>query len=173
MPGAGKKRGKIDRKNQPGPPEDDSPPAGQASGGYDGSPSGPQSGPSSGRGRQESVGQSARSASREPSAARGAAGPQTLKDPARDYPMILNKNVDFAGNAYNLISQVSRTISSCRDLLFFHLRKIIRCLIFDPSLFHIGVVLESSPFGCAVVSWSVKCNKFWLRAEGNLGRSLG
>ncbi|MCJ1470295.1 hypothetical protein MMC07_008940 [Pseudocyphellaria aurata] len=106
MPGAGKKRGKIDKRNQTGPSEDEPPPAGQASGGYDGTPSGPPSGPSSGRGRQESVGQSARSASREPSAAREAAGPQTHKDPARDHRMILNKNIDFPGNAYNLISQI-------------------------------------------------------------------
>lgn len=111
MPGASKKRGKIDKKNQPGPPQDESPPVGQASGGYDGAPSGPQSGASSGggRGRQESTtGQSARSASREPREPREqSAAPQILRDPARDYPMVLNRNVDFPGNAYNLISQVS------------------------------------------------------------------
>lgn len=110
MPGAGKKRGKIDRKNQPAPAQDESPPAGQASGGYDGAPSAPPSGPSSGRGRQPSAaGQSARTASREPSASRAAAGPQALRDPAREDRRVLNKNVDFAGNAYNIFNQVSYT----------------------------------------------------------------
>lgn len=108
MPGAGKKRGKIDRKNQPPPAQDEAPPVGQASGGYDGAPSGPQSGASSGdgRGRQGSAaGRDTRSASREPR--EQSAGPQIRRDPARDYPMVLNRNVDFPGNAYNLISQVS------------------------------------------------------------------
>ncbi|MCJ1430164.1 hypothetical protein MMC29_008080 [Sticta canariensis] len=116
MPGAGKKRGKIDKKNQRPAAQGETPPVGQvgqASGGYDGAPSGPQSGASSGggRGRQESTpGQPARSASREPREPREqSAGPQLLRDPARDYPMVLNRNVDFPGNAYNLISQVSYT----------------------------------------------------------------
>lgn len=113
MPGAGKKRGKIDKKNQRPAAQDEPPPRGQASGGYDGAPSGPQPGASSGggRGRQESTpGQSARSASREPREPREqSAGPQILRDPARDYPMVLNRNIDFPGNAYNLISQVSYT----------------------------------------------------------------
>lgn len=126
MPGAGKKRGKSDRKNQPAP-EQDQPP--QPSGGYDGAPSGPPSGPSSGRGRQESAtGQSARSASRGPSASRGDAGQQPLRDPARDHPLVLNKNIDFAGNAYNLINQVSHR--KCDDLtsFFFQFHEIPVCL---------------------------------------------
>lgn len=110
MPGAGKKRGKIDRKNQSASARDETP-IGEAPGIYDGAPSkSPPPGPSSSRGRQEpTTGQSAPAGSREPSASRPAAGPQIARDPARDIPMILNKNVDFAGNAYNLISQVSRT----------------------------------------------------------------
>ena len=100
MPGAGKKRGKSDKKNQPAPAQDEQSPVDQPSGGYDGAPAGSPS-----RGRQPSA--SVPSGSREASAPAADAGAQPLRDPARDYPRVLNRNVDFPGNAYNLISEVS------------------------------------------------------------------
>lgn len=94
MPGAGKKRGKIDKKNGSGPAATDQPPAGEPSS------DGP---PPAGRGRPaENPGPSG---SRDISVAGSAAGPP--RDPARDAAIFLNRNVDFAGNAYNLIHKVS------------------------------------------------------------------
>lgn len=94
MPGAGKKRGKIDKKNGSAPAPSEQPPAGEAS--FDGAPP-------AGRGRPaETPGPSG---SRDISVAGSAAGPP--RDPARDAAIFLNRNVDFAGNAYNLINKVS------------------------------------------------------------------
>lgn len=93
MPGAGKKRGKIDKKNGSGPAAAEQPAAGDAS--FDGPPAG--------RGRPaENPGHSG---SRDISVAGSAAGPP--RDPARDAAIFLNRNVDFAGNAYNLVNKVS------------------------------------------------------------------
>lgn len=93
MPGAGKKRGKIDKKNGSGPAAAEQPAAGDAS--FDGPPTG--------RGRPaENPGPSG---SRDISVAGSAAGPP--RDPARDAAIFLNRNVDFAGNAYNLVNKVS------------------------------------------------------------------
>lgn len=93
MPGAGKKRGKIDKKNGSGPAAAEQPAAGEAS--FDGPPTG--------RGRPaENPGHSG---SRDISVAGSAAGPP--RDPARDAAIFLNRNVDFAGNAYNLVTKVS------------------------------------------------------------------
>lgn len=92
MPGAGKKRGKIDKKNGSGPAAAEQP-SGEAS--FDGPPAG--------RGRPlENPGPSG---SRDISAGASAAGPP--RDPARDAAIFLNRNVDFAGNAYNLVNKVS------------------------------------------------------------------
>lgn len=93
MPGAGKKRGKIDKKNGSRPAAAEQTAAGEASFG----------GPPSGRGRAaENPGHST---SRDISVAGSAAGPP--RDPARDAAIFLNRNVDFAGNAYNLVNKVS------------------------------------------------------------------
>lgn len=100
MPGAGKKRGKIDKKNGSGPAATtEQPPAAEAS--FDGPPP-------AGRGRP--VDNPIPSGSRDISVAASAAGP--LRDPARDAAVFLNRNVDFAGNAYNLINKVSVICSS-------------------------------------------------------------
>lgn len=94
MPGAGKKRGKIDKKNGSGPAATEQAPAGLAS--FDGPPP-------VGRGRPAD--NAAPNGSRDISIAASASGPR--RDPARDAAIFLNRNVDFAGNAYNLIHRVS------------------------------------------------------------------
>lgn len=94
MPGAGKKRGKIDKKNGSGPAAAEQQPAAEPS--FDAPPP-------AGRGRP--VDNPAPSGSRDISVAGSAAGPP--RDPARDTAVFLNRNVDFAGNAYNLINKVS------------------------------------------------------------------
>ena len=85
MLGAGKKRGKIDKKNGSGPAAAEQPPAGEAS--FDGPR--PAENPAPSRSRD----------------AESAAGPP--RDPFRDAANFLNRNVDFAGNAYNLMNKVS------------------------------------------------------------------
>ncbi len=103
MPGAGKKRGKIDKKNGAGPAQEQ-PAAVEA---FDGPPP-------AGRGRDPT---NAPGASRDVSAARSAAGPS--RDPARDpQPLVLNRNVDFAGNAYNLLNPVSHKLFWSLRFLF-------------------------------------------------------
>lgn len=94
MPGAGKKRGKIDKKNGSGPAAAEQQPAAEAS--FDAPPP-------AGRGRP--VDNPVPSGSRDISVAGSAAGPP--RDPARDAAVFLNRNVDFAGNAYSLINKVS------------------------------------------------------------------
>lgn len=91
MPGAGKKRGKIDKKNGTGPAATEQPAA--------------EDGPLPPAGRGRPADNPAPSGSRDISVAASAAGP--LRDPARDAAVFLNRNVDFAGNAYNLINKVS------------------------------------------------------------------
>lgn len=120
MPGAGKRRGANDRKNARNPAQEQPPVAapGQNDGPSSQPPGPPSAGRAAGRGRPPpnvpqppnapSTTQSIRSGSHDPSASGAPDAPQQLKrDPARDYPMVLNRNVDFAGNAYNLINQVS------------------------------------------------------------------
>ena len=124
MPGASKKRGKLDRQAQrgagqgpaPGPAAPAPPPPAEAAPAepvaYDGpgdnrggpAPSNPQAGrtgppPANAPGPASS--QAPSGSSPESSSAR----PRV--DPAKDQPLILNKNVDFPGNAYNLVNQVS------------------------------------------------------------------
>lgn len=138
MPGASKKRGKLDRQGPrgagqgprggaPGPAQGAAPPvpaeapapepapadsaASADPAAFDG-PGDNRGGPPPSRqgGRPPTTGPSgsARSGSqagRGESSTRASSRPRV--DPAREPSMILNKNVDFPGNAYNLISQVS------------------------------------------------------------------
>lgn len=127
MPGASKKRGKLDRQGPRGPgqgpapataaavPTPEAAPQPEDPVAYDG-PGDNRGGPSSSRPQGSRGG-------RPPTGAPSHAGPSTSQqapsdspapessrpkvDPAKEQSMILNKNVDFAGNAYNLISQVS------------------------------------------------------------------
>lgn len=120
MPGASSKRGRSDKKNrQPRTEEPASGQGGEAStphaaqveqpappAGFDGPA--PSAGGASSRGQQQDVGaESVRS---------GSAAPKEEKpprDPAKDQPAaIFNRNVDFAANAYNLISEVSQIFIS-------------------------------------------------------------
>ena len=129
MTGAAAKRAKRDR-NQTAPrnPSLDTPSeiARDVPSAYDG-PSDPQrgrgpgsaGGPSTpGRGRTPSINPppagapSVRSSSRPPSTTR-----PNLIDPARSAPTI-NRNVDWAGNAYNLYSQVSSDFTMLPEFYF-------------------------------------------------------
>lgn len=96
MPGAGKKRGKIDKKNGSGPAATEQPAAGEAS--FDGPPP-------AGRGRPAENPGLSRSRDISVTGSASAAGPP--RDPARDTAIFLNRNVDFPGNAYNLVNKVS------------------------------------------------------------------
>lgn len=127
MPGASKKRGKLDRQAArgagqgpapgaaaPAPP----PPAERAPSEpvpYDGpgdnrggpAPSKPQAGQAGRTGRPpaNAPAQSGSEAPRESSPSQASSRPKV--DPAKEKSLILNKNVDFPGNAYNLVNQVS------------------------------------------------------------------
>lgn len=115
MPGASKKRGKLDRQGPrgagqgpapgpaapaPAPPAEAAPAEPVA---YDG-PGDNRGGPSSSK-PQGVPGQAGSQDPRGGSPAGASSRPKV--DPAKEQSMILNKNVDFPGNAYNLVNQVS------------------------------------------------------------------
>lgn len=126
MPGASKRRGKSDKQNQ-----GQAAPAPSAPAEYDGPQDGPSSPAGGGRGRgggrgggngrgggrggAQGGGHGAPNAPSDPISAAPSVRSQSpavttqpiARDPAREPQRILNKNVDFAGNAYNLINQVS------------------------------------------------------------------
>lgn len=133
MPGASKRRGKSDKQNRGA--DDQAPPAtSSAPAGYDG----PQDNPSpagaggrgrgggrgggrgSGRGGAPGGGRGAPNAPENPTSTVPSVRSQSpvptqqpiARDPARDPPKMLNRNVDFPGNAYNLFSQVSNSHGS-------------------------------------------------------------
>lgn len=125
MAGASSRRGKADRKNKQ--PASNNPPPGQGRAPADPTPAapaqrgqpGPATGPPSagqpsGRGREPEVAapvaeQSVRSGSREPSASReDTAAEAAASDAVRQRQSVFNRNVDFAGNAYNLVAEVSQ-----------------------------------------------------------------
>ena len=135
MAGAGSKRAKRDR--QAGNATSRNPTIGVSSaavqGGlatYDGPSDPPRSrGPGSGggpptpsRGRTPSNGPpSAVAPSARGSSHHSATGRVPLTDPARPVPVI-NRNVDWAGNAYNLYSTVSLDFATLRDFNIPHVR---------------------------------------------------
>lgn len=129
MPGASKKRGKLDRQaargagqgSSAGPATQAPPPAAEPAPAepvpaepvpYDG-PSDNRGGPAasrpqgghSGRPPPNAPGQSSSQAPAGDAPSEASSRPRV--DPAKEPSLILNKNIDFPANAYNLVSQVS------------------------------------------------------------------
>lgn len=119
MPGASKKRGKLDRQAARGaghgpapPPAQQAPPpppepAPAEPVAFDG-PGDNRGGPAAGK---AAAGRPGRPPTNAPGPSSSQAPPRASSrprvDPAKEQPLILNKNVDFPGNAYNLVNQVS------------------------------------------------------------------
>lgn len=123
MPGASKRRGKVDRQNRGGSAQTPAPQPPPEPATYDG-PSDPRLARPSNRGdrpanvppnpsqpvaQSSSAAQPAHGASPSPSAsgAAPAAARPIGRDPARALPVELNRNVDYPAGAYNHIYQVS------------------------------------------------------------------